>query len=440
MHCRQLTGKEFEMIAHRNTFTVIRRFHGNSAMNKQRGAVAVIVALSMVGLLAFAGLALDLGKLFVTKTELQNSADACALSASRELTGANTNQLELAEAAGIAAGISNSVMFQGEPVAVGSGNITFSETLNGGYVGKDGAADPLAMRYVRCTVERTGIVNWFMQVLGIGSQQVSATAVATMAQGQTFAAFPIAVCSDQIATKSPGDWFDPRINASGNVIWANFSGQGTRTLEEAITGNNVTDLDAVDEEIGDAGQRKSLFTAWNTRFGIVKKGEGHSYGIPDYTGASYTGTYNDSQCSNAFADFIDQRGKNTPYQFNDGLKINGDSSSVDQHKQGGDRRLIAVPVVDCSSFCGGSKTATVVNWACVLMLHPLDENKPNDEAICSSITTANACPKDPKKSSDTNFMYLEYLGLADDLNSPCGSNGMTGGADSKGARVPTLVQ
>ena len=46
---------------------------------KQKGAVAVTVALSMVFLLGFAALAIDVGNLLVARNELQNSADAAAL-------------------------------------------------------------------------------------------------------------------------------------------------------------------------------------------------------------------------------------------------------------------------------------------------------------------------------------------------------------------------
>ena len=48
----------------------------------QRGAVAIIVGLTIAVLVGFAGLALDGGRLYVNKTELQNAADACALAAS----------------------------------------------------------------------------------------------------------------------------------------------------------------------------------------------------------------------------------------------------------------------------------------------------------------------------------------------------------------------
>lgn len=49
---------------------------------RQRGAVAVVVGLTIVMLAGMVGLAIDGGHLYLTKTELQNASDACALAAS----------------------------------------------------------------------------------------------------------------------------------------------------------------------------------------------------------------------------------------------------------------------------------------------------------------------------------------------------------------------
>ena len=68
-------------------------------ISNQTGAVAIIIAIAIPILIGIAGLALDLGKLFITKTELQNAADACALAAANELTGV-TAQFTSAETAG----------------------------------------------------------------------------------------------------------------------------------------------------------------------------------------------------------------------------------------------------------------------------------------------------------------------------------------------------
>ena len=53
--------------------------------SRQRGTVAIMTGLTVVVLFAFGGLALDLGHLYIAKSELQNSADAAALAGAKEL-------------------------------------------------------------------------------------------------------------------------------------------------------------------------------------------------------------------------------------------------------------------------------------------------------------------------------------------------------------------
>ena len=53
--------------------------------HRQRGAVIITVCLMLLFLLGFMGIALDFGRLFIVKTELQTAMDSCALSAAQEL-------------------------------------------------------------------------------------------------------------------------------------------------------------------------------------------------------------------------------------------------------------------------------------------------------------------------------------------------------------------
>lgn len=57
---------------------------------QQRGAFLILTVLFLVVLLGFAALALDLGRLYVLRTEMQNAADAAALAAAAELDGSDT--------------------------------------------------------------------------------------------------------------------------------------------------------------------------------------------------------------------------------------------------------------------------------------------------------------------------------------------------------------
>ena len=57
------------------------RLHATSTCY-ERGTIAVATAVSMLILVALLGVVVDLGRMYVVKTELQNAADACALAAS----------------------------------------------------------------------------------------------------------------------------------------------------------------------------------------------------------------------------------------------------------------------------------------------------------------------------------------------------------------------
>lgn len=399
---------------------------------RQRGAVAVIVALSLVGMIGFVGLALDLGKLFVAKSELQNSADACALAAARELTGANANQLMLAKAAGKAIGEQHKVLFQGESIEVKS--VQFSDTLTGSYQDAFTGAGATDLRFARCEVERTGIANWFIQVLNIGNQDVRASAVATLRPGQSACAIPIGVCESELAGKNKGDWLftllDPGNGLTGSFMWLRLNGQGAKGLKDVLTAsNNLCEVKSGTEVESETGSIVGAYDAWNTRFGLYKGNYSVADAAPDITGFAYIAkSWN--QCEKAFDDFKVQRSNYSPYQDvknktdRTGLRLPIDPSPRDIHKtKGKDRRLVTVPIVDCNQL-QTSKKSTVKSWACVLMLHPLDNQEPEQ-----------SCPGQPGKRA-----AIEYLGSASDLNSPCASFGAVGGLGAAGALVPALVR
>nr|WP_281722355.1 Tad domain-containing protein [Nitrosomonas nitrosa] len=409
---------------------------------KERGAVAVIVALSLVVLVGFVGLALDLGKLFVAKTELQNSADACALAAARELTGANVNQLELAEAAGIATGARHNVLFQDEQVVVSS--VTFSETLTGSYQSAFTGPGATDLRFARCEVSRAGIANWLIQVLnilpgaGIEEQTVSAAAVATLAPSQiTSCAIPVGICSNDVPPSTPvGTWLESVLgppaggqanetgDLTGNFMWVDFTppGGGATELAGHLTGAGVCNLPAIGSEVGQAGVISSLANDWNSRFGIYQGNVQSGNSIPDFSGYAYT-EFNWPSQFNAFSDFQSRRGSNAPYQGNDSTRLNvrGRIEGTTYLQQnGGDRRLATAAVVDCDGFASGS-TAPVESWACVLMLHPINNSQGGS-------------------GTGSTRMFLEYLGRSNQPNSPCATNGVPAGPGGVGPMVPALVR
>ncbi|TXI41427.1 MAG: pilus assembly protein [Nitrosomonas sp.] len=415
------------------------RWKGNLNIRKERGVVAVLVALTMALLIGFVGFALDLGKLYVAKTELQNSADACALAAARELTGANANQLTLAEAAGITTGELHDVLFQGEKIVISG--VTFSESLVGDYQSAFSGPTATNRRFARCEASRTGIANWLIQVLNIlpgisiGDQTVSASAVATLSPSQiTSCAIPVGICSDKVPPSTAvGTWLPSvlgpgkggkkgdTVDLTGNYMWIDYTppAGGAAELAGQLTGPGVCNLPALGTQVGEAGVKSSLADDWNSRFGIYSVKVSDS--IPDYSGYAYT-EKNWPSTSGAFSDFQSKRATNADYQGDaaTGLKTKG-TLDKDLKLHGADRRLATAAVVDCKSLEGGGTTSAVVEWACVLMLHPINN---------SSGGTGTGADR----------MYLEYLGRSNQANSPCATNGVPAGPNGVGPMVPALVR
>src|SRR5437868_5372898 len=129
----------------------------------QQGAVIVTVALVMLFLLGFMGIALDFGRLFIVKTELQTAMDSCALAAANELDGQVT-ALTRATSAGLTVGNLNNVNLQSttwsDQGKIVSADITFRDSA---YVETTAAANA---KYAECQHRQSGIRMWLLQAMG----------------------------------------------------------------------------------------------------------------------------------------------------------------------------------------------------------------------------------------------------------------------------------
>ncbi|WP_425273981.1 pilus assembly protein TadG-related protein [Paraburkholderia lacunae] len=409
--------------------------------------MAIIVALTLAVLIGFAGLALDLGKLYTAKSELSNAADACALAAARDLTKAVS--LATPEAAGISVGGKNRVLLQSENVVLTTNsNVTFSKQFTGPYLTKDqfSAADVPSIGFVRCTVNRANISNWFMQVISatLGTSAVAATAVASTTQSQTTCALPVSVCQPPAASPyTVGQWLASKVGSNnqltGNFMWVKYynpdgSLMTVPEIKALLTSAGQCSLPTVGSKVGATGNIQSMDGAWNTRFGIYQNPYNAppdpSAAVPDFTGYAYSpaaAPYKGAPQlqKNVFPDFRDNRRPgHTPYQGDtaSGLSVQGSNSGpqpTSYYTNGADRRLALVPVVDCGALTSSQKS-TIQSWACVLMLHPMEKNI--NQALNGTI-------------------YLEYRGDASDPTSPCASQGIPGSTTAGiGPMVPVLVQ
>jgi hypothetical protein len=446
---------------------------------RQGGAAAIMVGLTIFVLIGFLGLALDLGRLFIVKTELQNAMDACALAAAGALNA--PGQLDQAEARGIYVGESNKVDFQDNFVDMTvNQDVTFSTTLNGTYLHKTSA--PADSKYAKCSMSQGGILPWFFQVLQqwVGAptdaNSVGATAVATLAPAQTSCAIPIGLCA-QPGGSAPdfglvkGKWEASKFpvgNASkgctGNFNWIDFSppSGGASELATLLSGEGECNVPTVGACVGESGDKQSLIKSYNTRFGVYFNPA--TKGLTAPTGVAYKPTtlspntkktwreltdvpqnaYDGPKpAGSGISNYVTEKAAHTPYSTSKYLAADstyhntntdpetaGSSSGTDYTTGGELRRLVTVPIVNCGcwgSGCGpgtacgsdsagcGAQQTKILGFACVLLLHPVDPTGGTDKEI-----------------------FIEYEGAANSSGNPCASAGLGGG--TIGPLVPVLVQ
>ena len=421
----------------------------NHKGKREGGVVAIMVTLLLTALIGFAGLALDLGRLYVNKTELQNAVDACALAAANELVcepGLGTCPAEFlhnAEAAGIFAAGKNFQDFQQHAVVIEPADIRFHTAIepNGSYLPRSAGAD-VNSRFAMCSASVAGIVPWFMGILGLGPHSVDATAVATLAPGQTACnAAPLGICAANPAATSFGfttaNWITSNYTHTGNTAeltdglrWVDFrSGAGgADAVHDQLLGNGaacgIRIGDTVKIQTGANDARK----AWNTRFGIYTGSESVATAAPDRTGYAYPSQAPGPAIpvnASAYADYRARQAANapfTPFEYApDSAGISAPISAATHLSHGAERRLVAVPVIDCGGAVSGkgngkgngAVSVPILGMACALMLNPMS-------------------------NGGSGTVFLEWRGLAGDAASPCRSAGIAGGAG--GALVTTLVQ
>jgi hypothetical protein len=168
----------------------------------QRGMVLPLVAAGILTLIGFMALAIDVGYLFVARSELQNDADAAALTGAGYLYQANPPapnwsfaQSKATDA--IRLNKTGNVTLTDGQVSYGYWNLTGSpsglqsSSITPGVNDKPG----VKVKISKAPGNNGGPVNtFFAGVLGIDSEPVNATAVAVVTSpGYTTSLFPLAI-------------------------------------------------------------------------------------------------------------------------------------------------------------------------------------------------------------------------------------------------------
>lgn len=329
------------------------------------------VAIAMLALLGVTGLALDMGHAYLNKTRVQNALDAAALSAAKTLDQtASTTQ---ADTAGTAA-FNQTIAANGNREMAGlTVAFTYSHQLNPFPT----AGTPV---FVRARLGGAGVFSrpsWFIQVLGFANTTVGGSAVAgpspTINQNLCNV-IPVMPCGTpgipdfgytpgstwELKTGSdnpnqpwdvgPGNYQNidlgcPHGGGGGACIRDGMAGAYDQCL---ISGNSVNTKPG--NNVGPNAQ------GMNTRFGCPPPG----------CGPVDTSLYPPDKVTNA--------GPNSYPDTYAQYKTDYTNQAWDYPNGGEQRRVVVVPVGNCTGTTSGAGSVPLLGFACFFLTQPADHN------------------------------------------------------------------
>ncbi len=341
--------------------------------HSQRGSVLVLVTLSMVVLLGMAGLALDMGHVYLMKTRLQNALDAAALSGAKTLDITHDPaQAEIDARNTFSINAGDDLNETGLALTA----VEFSDILFD-------PAQALNPQYIRVSLIDYQRPMWFAHILpNVGNfKRVSATAVAgpTPVLGEICDILPVMVCGDPAGDDDCTDGacygynFDPDsreetvLKTGSKDGWdvgpGNFQlirlgdSKGGADIRENLAGSYENCFNTDDDIETEPGNTVGpVAQGLNTRFGEYKgpfKPEDRDTYKPDLVTTSVLapGAY--------YSDYDAIYTAAGPFDNPDGEA---------------QRRIAAVPIGDCSSTTNGQGTVPLLDIACFFLTRPAEQN------------------------------------------------------------------
>ncbi len=383
----------------------------SAAPQSQQGAILPLVAIGMVVLIAMAGLALDGGHMMLNKTRLQNAADAAALTAAKTLDAtadeglATNDALALFAANGAATGNDE---LGAEYTAGGiTVSVQFSSTLNP-FVPGTGPAE-----YVRVRAMGFTFPSWLLQVIGFNNKTVDATAVAGPSPtiNNLCNLAPLLACAADPSDGPPYYGFEEgtpdvlKIGAgassdvgAGNFYLIQLGGSGGAVVRENMAGSFNQCFAATDTVPTEPGNTVGpVVQGMNTRFDeyLGPMGGMESVYPPDvvveapipelyYDSATDTITSGEggpvvttaNDISFNYADYQQKYATNT-------YDIQAAPVGYGVHE----RRIVSVPIGDCSGATNGSGDIPVLGFGCYYLLQPV-EQKGNEAHVYGQFIAA----------------------------------------------------
>lgn len=350
--------------------------------HKQQGLVAVLITAAMMSFIIMAALAIDVTHQVVNKTKLQNAVDAAALAAAMVADATHNTTTATSAAKSTLTSMHNASGNSELDVDSATFTIAFS---NDPMTFPDGSFDDTGDIYVRVSVDDLNLSEFFMQALGL-SKVVSASAVAGPSSDINTISnvVPIGVCkgdeSGGIYGYNAGEVYVLKVGDSslssmgaGNYHLLDF-GSGADTVREALGGGykgTVQIGGSINTQTGVAAG--PVGQGANTRLGIYQGGVSSSDYPPDYiTDLPDTPATLDSDGNVVY----DYAGDLTYAEYKTKTEACIADNSSGDCESGGQpwRRVLPIPIVDCSGSSGGTTTYTVVEVGCFFLLQRVPTN------------------------------------------------------------------
>jgi Flp pilus assembly protein TadG len=355
-----------------------------TSFRRQRGAAMVFIVVGLLALLLMTGLALDSGHATLNKARLQNATDAAALSAAKVID--STHSTILATTAALTA-FGNNANARGDQelaAAYANGAGTVNVTVQYSATLPPFTAGSPTGPYVRVVATGFTRPTWFVALAGITQMTVTATAVAGPSPTVNTACniVPILVCGTPnvpnfgytinqpwvLKQSAPGN---PSAVGPGNFQLIQLGGSGANIVRQNLAGSYsgcATTGNTVQTQTGN--QTGPTAQGINTRFGDYTgpMGGTESQYPPDVitTGQSPALTVGSGgppypvvgNISYSYQQYESQLQANGPYNYApapNGPGVPG-------------RRVLQVPVGNCSGTGNGSTTVPVIGFACFFLL------------------------------------------------------------------------
>ena len=351
--------------------------------SNERGSIILMTATFMLVLFLMLGLCIDVSRIYMIRAELQNAADAAALTAARELNSGITG---IHDAADRGVSIVNTQGF--EKFGVTIANVEFSANVDGPFLSEDAATvnatTAATIRYVRTTTATTQTAILFgLAALG-STHSETRSAIAGMSLGVNTICdfFPVAV-----ALTDPNP-------APNTVMTLNFT-QGTGSSATLV------DRDYIILEVPDINGTGAVETAILSA-GLTNICQSLNANVPFHM----TPSSNVNNGPNQISDGVNTRfniyangygNQLQPDRFPPDTNIQ-ENITFDQYDNGtavtppnpnapgqDDRRIMLVPIVAPGTYSGSPVSAPTIKFGAFFLKRRLTVSNP-----CSSSPSACA--------------------------------------------------